>query len=322
MLKDKIVLQASSKHTQVSLLLAFFIFAFVPVQAAENPVSETSVTPTSSLLLDIANSGNNMLAVGERGHVLYTKDCGGHWNQVSVPTRNTLNSVYYYNQQQVWIVGHDSVILHSKDGGQHWQKRYQDIKAEQPLFDILFVNDNKGFAVGAYGAYLVTGDGGKTWKKTQVYGEDDFHLYAITRMPKGELVISGEGGIVYLSVNQGANWERLKTPYEGTYFGSLVLHNGSLMIYGMRGHLYVSDDLGEHWKKINISKQVALESAIETKDKQLLVTGAGGVVLTINPALDKVQYLKQGHRIHLSSVTQCGNGQVFAVGEKGIVKVK
>ncbi len=174
---------------------------------------------SQTLLLDITKAGKAVIAVGKRGHVIHSHDCGRTWEQITVPTRTTLTGIYFLNDKIGWIVGHDGVVMKSMDGGKQWLLLHEDIEAEQPLFDVLFIDEKKGFAVGAYGAYLMTEDGGQNWISKPLYGEDDFHLYSIVRMQTGELLVSGEAGSVYLSINNGASWEKLKTPYEGSYFG-------------------------------------------------------------------------------------------------------
>ena len=47
----------------------------------------------NSLLLDIAAAGNRLVAVGERGHILYSSDQGEHWVQAQVHTAVMLTLV-------------------------------------------------------------------------------------------------------------------------------------------------------------------------------------------------------------------------------------
>ena len=71
---------------------------------------------TKSMLLDITRSGDNFVAVGERGHVVTSID-GKTWTQAEhVPTRSTLTTVFS-DGQRLYAGGHDAVIITSGDAG-------------------------------------------------------------------------------------------------------------------------------------------------------------------------------------------------------------
>lgn len=48
----------------------------------------------TSMLLDIAKAGDRLVAVGERGHILYSDDKGESWVQAAVPTSVMLTRVF------------------------------------------------------------------------------------------------------------------------------------------------------------------------------------------------------------------------------------
>jgi photosystem II stability/assembly factor-like uncharacterized protein len=73
-----------------------------------------------SLLLDIVRVDNHLVAVGERGHILYSDDNADSWSQAQVPVRQLLTAVHFPSGSLGWAVGHDGLILASNDGGQHW----------------------------------------------------------------------------------------------------------------------------------------------------------------------------------------------------------
>src|SRR6478736_2121215 len=48
-----------------------------------------------ALLNGLANAGNRIVAVGQRGHVVYSDDGGKQWQQASVPVSSDLVAVHF-----------------------------------------------------------------------------------------------------------------------------------------------------------------------------------------------------------------------------------
>jgi photosystem II stability/assembly factor-like uncharacterized protein len=178
-----------------SLLFPFSASAADP-PAQEDAVEYADPAPLASrsLLLDVASQGEQIIVVGDRGHILVSDDGGEGWTQVRVPTRSMLTAVTMPDPKNAWAVGHDAVILHSGDGGKNWERQYYDPEAESPLFDIWFENSSHGLAVGAYGLVLQTRDGGKNWERLYP-DEEESHWNAIAQGADGTLYVAAEFGV-------------------------------------------------------------------------------------------------------------------------------
>lgn len=315
-------LQSFSHKMPIILLWVIGISFFIhgSAQQRQEAFSEKMPLAARSLLLSISHAGYYLVAVGERGHVLVTSDCGKHWEQVIVPTRALLTSVFFVNARDGWAVGHDSVILRSEDSGTSWQKVYQDTRLEKPLLDVWFENPKHGIAVGAYGLFLETHDGGKTWKERSI-SQDDFHLYSISAIPGKAWFIAGESGSVYRSVDKGKSWTRLSLSYQGTFFGSLAVQHGRLLVFGMRGRVFASDDLGENWKSIDTGVVNALESGLQNAGKEILITGHDGIILRSQDNGDSFSIHKIPGRKHIAQIAQCNASRII-VGEGGVREVR
>jgi len=194
--------------TALSLLGCAVLSA--PVLAAVAPASDMvyaveSAKASKSLMLDVVHAGKRLVAVGDRGHILYSDDQGTTWTQAKVPTRQLLTSVYFVDDKHGWAVGHDAQILASEDGGVTWTKQFEDLKREAPLLDVWFQDVNSGFAVGAYGALMATTDGGKHWEDVsdRLDNEDQYHLNAIAAIKDAGLFIVGEQGSMFRSADWG-----------------------------------------------------------------------------------------------------------------------
>ena len=305
----------------VAASLSLFLFK-APVAAAMDEArleyAERSRLIQHSLLLGVAASGNHIVAVGDRGHVLLSVDHADSWIQVLVPTRSMLTAVRFVEGGlRGWAVGHDAVILHTADGGKSWIRQHWDPGLEQPLFDVWFEDSNYGMAIGAYGLFLETKDGGETWRQRAI-DEDEPHFYLFTRSPAGVLYIVGEFGSIYRSEDVGRNWIKLPSPYEGSFFGALALADESVLAFGLRGNLYRSDDKGMSWEKLESGTTAGLFNGVVTKDGSIVLVGQSGVMSISRDRGKTFIASNVGNRDSLSGVWEVEGRRLLLVGEGGV----
>ena len=306
-------------NTAFFFLLTLMIIP-VTVDANDSPAAIRAPMAARSLLLGGALAGDRMLLVGERGHVLISRDQGDSWTQAEmVPTRTTLTAVYFVDEQQGLAIGHQAVILRTRDGGQNWQEVFSAPELDQPLFDIWFSDAQHGFAVGAYGYFLETVDGGETWEERRI-SEDDWHLNQIARMDDDSLFIAAEAGTLYRSVDGGQNWSSLVTPYRGSFHGLVSLGGESLVAFGLRGHLFRSDDVGETWYELDSGVTTLLTGGTLIDDGRLVLCGVAGTVLVGNQDSSEFLPMELPDRRSLAGIL-FSNGSLIAYGEGGVLKL-
>lgn len=155
--------------------------------------ARASALAVSSPLSGLARAGDRLVAVGQRGHILYSDDSGKHWQQAAVPVSADLTAVNFPSALQGWAVGNDGVVLHSSDAGATWRKqldgrqigvllvqhygalaraepsneqwpllaaegqRLVEQGADKPLLDVWFANDHLGYVVGVFNLILQIG---------------------------------------------------------------------------------------------------------------------------------------------------------------------
>lgn len=302
-----------------------------PVLAADAPAADTAYSVESakaakSLMLDVVHAGKRLVAVGDRGHILYSDDQGSTWTQAKVPTRQLLTAVFFVDDKHGWAVGHDAQILASEDGGVTWTKQFEDLKRESPLLDVWFKDVNSGFAVGAYGALLETIDGGKNWEDAsdRLDNEDQFHLNAIAAVKDAGLFIVGEQGSMFRSADWGQTWEKLEGPYEGSLFGVIgTAQPNTLLAYGLRGNLYRSTDFGSTWEQVELqaargSLEFGLSGATLLDDGSIVIVGNGGSVISSSDNGETFTVFNRPDRISVSAVTAAGNGNLILAGQGGV----
>jgi len=302
----------------VAVLLLLLSSMVAPVSSAENAVIAPLVT--KSLLLDVVRAGNDLVAVGERGHVLLSEDNGASWEQIQVPTRATLTSVFFMDALHGWIVGHDQVILASVDGGRSWKQVYVNIEAEAPLLDIIFLDPKHGYAIGAYGQFLESFDGGSSWQGRWI-SEDDFHLNQIIKVGE-QLFIAAEAGYAYRSEDDGQNWELLNPDYMGSFFGIFATPKNNLLLFGLRGHLFRSEDSGASWVEIKTGTEASLTSGVHLQNGKLVLAGMAGALMYSNDDGKSFVLQLDTGRKGFSKLVQAPDGAIIAVGDFGVTKIE
>ena len=312
----------------ISVCSFLALTAPLSVQAADaaSVLSIESPKAVTSLLLDIAHAGKRLVAVGDRGHILFSEDSGKNWVQARVPTRQLLTALYFVDEQHGWAVGHDAQILATDDGGANWELQYEDLEREAPLLDIWFRDASNGFAVGAYGALLETSDGGKSWNDVsdRLDNEDGYHLNGITAVKDAGLFVVGEAGTMFRSADWGQTWEKVQGPYEGTLFGAQgTASSNTLLVFGLRGNLYRSSDFGSTWQEIPLIAdsgrlEFGLAGASLLKNGDLVVVGHGGSVLTSKDSGRSFTVINRSDRASLASVTADAAGNLILVGQGGV----
>jgi photosystem II stability/assembly factor-like uncharacterized protein len=291
------------------------------------PVLKTAAA-SQSLLLDVAVAGGRLVAVGERGHIVYSEDQGVNWVQADVPSRAHLNAICFVDAQQGWAVGEDAVILHTEDGGKSWQHQFDDRDAEVkgPLLDLHFFNNLEGLAVGVFNKIYHTVDGGSNWDVWQdrIDNPEEWHLFNITATSEQALYIGSEQGLMFRSLDGGKNFSPVQTDHFGSFHGMLARPGDDgrdqLVLFGVGGVVFTSLDGGESWNELDSPTEVGLYSGAWLEDGSALIVGSEGMVMKLDPSLQTISPFptKDGHPI--SSVVVLESGKLVTTGI-GIQKI-
>jgi photosystem II stability/assembly factor-like uncharacterized protein len=315
------------------------------------PAEPARLAPRS-LLLDIAQAGSRLVAVGERGHVLASDNRAQTWSQAAgVPTQEMLTAVCFSDETHGVAVGHDEIALVTSDAGNSWQTTHYAPDARQPFLDVM-CNGSDVIAVGAYGTYFTSNDRGVTWAERKFEAQPapapakkggraagagsapsiaaaegrfatdeiggDYHLNRIVGASGSRLYIAAEAGHLYRSDDAGKTWTELPSPYEGSFFGILPLDGESLLAYGLRGRLFRSDDGGSSWRRITVSSDAMLNDAIRLPQNGVAVVGLSGTLLLSKDGGESFVLHQQPDRKGLSALLGLGVSELITVGEAGI----
>jgi photosystem II stability/assembly factor-like uncharacterized protein len=334
------------------------LVARVAAAAASSPSRDVLDTPAMSsplaarsALFGLARSGARIVAVGQRGHVVFSDDAGATWQQASVPVSSDLVAVSFPKRDGVpldlgWAAGHDGVVLHSADAGRSWTRqldgrtlgdvlvahytksgdakwlaearRFAAQGAENPFLDVWFDDARNGIVVGAFGLVLRTGDGGQTWEPL-LHATDNpksLHLYAVRRIG-GELFIAGEQGLLLKLDRDGGRFAALTLPYAGTLFG-LVGKDRVVVAHGLRGNVVRSADGGQSWQSVPTGVGVGLTaSALDERGRMVIVSQAGHVLVSSDNGASFTP-VKVERPIPAAAVVSAGVGALVIAGPRGV----
>lgn len=279
--------------------------------------AQLSPLASHALLNGLARAGERTVAVGQRGHIVYSDDAGKTWQQAQVPVSSDLVAVCFPTATDGWAVGHDGVVLRTRDGGQSWStqldgrrlgkamveyytraaassddrdranrlvdeaRRFEAQGAENPFLDVWFRDASNGYVVGAFGLVLRTGDGGASWEPL-LHAADNpkaLHLYAV-RGVGADVYIAGEQGLVLKLAAGDERFRALALPYKGTLFGVAGGANGqAVVVHGLRGTVLRSTDAGRNWQAVPTGVQVGLTASTRDDSGRLIIVSQAGHVL-------------------------------------------
>ncbi len=349
-------LTTSSHQKRANWVVALVFLCTIGAADAAISATTTAQMATKALLLDIQFAGERMVAVGERGHILYSDDQGDSWQLAQVPVRATLTALYFVDADTGWATGHEGVLLKTTDAGLNWKQvldgpqanqlvigaletvqddgtypdpdslelmlddaySFAEEGASRPFLDIQFLDAQRGFALGAYGLFFATYDGGETWiaRPLALDNPDLFHLNQLAVIGD-QLYIAGEAGTLFVSDDEGDTWDLLDSPYEGTFFGIAPLGADQVLAFGLRGNAYRLDASGE-WHPVDTGTDQSLFGALPLAEGGLLLLGNSGLALTLDTQGAVIAQQQTPSKHALLAALQQPQGRLLLAGSRGI----
>lgn len=316
-------LAVACRHTG-AVAPTFFCFALFGVTIPGYSFETAEVAPLAAhaLLLDVAKTGNGLIAVGDHGDVVASHDDGVTWSQIIVPARALLTAISFPDTMHGWIVGHDGVILATDDGGMTWTRQDKGKDLDTVFLDVLFRDASHGFAVGAYGKFIATDDGGKAWASRKL-SDDEVHYNCVSADPAGNLFLAGESGTLLTSTDGGEKWRQRSVPYDGSLFGALALGRGAIIVHGLRGHILRSLDGGVTWEPKNSDTRVLISCGLRLKNGRIVLAGQGGNFFISHDDGASFAAWKPGNfNTSVSAMIEANDGAIVTVGEAGAARIK
>lgn len=303
-----------------------------------------------AVLLDLALVGRRFVAVGERGVVQILDGSAETWRQAKVPVSVTLTGVTFVDSRYGWVIGHGGTVLSTEDGGENWHRRldghaaarlvvteaearskasgtedrslteaYRLVKdgADKPLLGVHFFDRARGIVIGAYGLIFGTADGGHTWSSwmSKLDNPKGLHLNAIA-VRGDSILIVGEQGIVFRSVDSGKTFTRLPTPYGGSWFATSALPDGRWLLAGLKGNIYILS--GDVFTPSRVPIPVTIASLSRMKDGEILALNQAGQALISRDQGANWQEVSWPPGPPVTSIVPLGENRLLASSLRGV----
>ncbi|WP_288370685.1 YCF48-related protein [uncultured Marinobacter sp.] len=308
--------------------------AFALTDIIETPALMSDLAP-ESLLNDVTRAGDRIVAVGERGHVIYSDDEGQTWTQAEVPVSVTLTAVDFGSDSSGWVVGHSGVVLHSGDAGATWQLQFDGLQAaelviesreeqiaameerieqapEEEKGDLEWALDDLLFALENVQADMEIGPVNPL---LDVWFEDDQHGFVV-----------GAYGMVLRTQDGGETWEdwapNLSNPQNFHLNSVARVTGGALVIVGEAGQVHVSVDNGDTWERRESPYDGSLFGVMGTgKVNEILAFGLRGNTLFSTDLGRSWTMVPNEGGATLNNGAVADDGRIILVGNSGAVLV-
>lgn len=304
----------------------------IAVSESRGDWRQVAGVPTRATLTAVAAVGDRAWAVGHDGIILGSEDGGLTWavQRIDVwtapaaddvdaefnPTQGApLLDVLALDRDRVIAIGAYSLMLISADGGQSWQQVNPNSSAAGAA--------DEGDVADEFAADEADDDDWTMSDESLVLeDEEDPHLNGIARTPDGGLLVVGERGSAYRSLDDGASWQRLRLPYDGSMFGVLALGERHVLAFGLRGNVQESRDLGDTWESPDSGVELSLQGGAVLSGGGIVLVGSNGVVL--HRAADAAEFSRKTFSNALqetpvlSAALPLSSTEVLVAGEKGL----
>ena len=337
------VLRSAGRYISASILASVVGLTATTAHAQWQDPLDTPAMSTlkahKSLLLDVTSAGERLVAVGERGHIIFSNDEGRTWRQAKTPVITTLTAVYFVNENTGWAVGHDAVVLNTQDGGMTWVKQFDGFKANEMVLNS--AKQTKELYESELSKAMVLGSDARISLAEEnlenaTYALEDAQIDFEEKSTKPLLdlwfknvkegFVIGAYGMMFKTIDGGNTWMAWATRVENPdrfHLNSITrIDDQRLMMVGEAGLMLRTQDGGETWKQMLSPYDGSFFGVMNlSNDVQLAFGLRGNLARSDNFGLSwrledtHTQQTLMGATDHLGRIAYIvGNGGVFLKG--------
>jgi len=337
-----------------SILLVTLLGSFFTVAQANSSSdllklpAASSALATKSVLMAMRSDNDDILVVGERGHIINWQN-DNSWQQQQSPVSVAITDVTILSDGSKIAVGHDGVILKVDSNSTAWRKiftgkeitqfkisqlkqEYQSLEQvvlntqdEDQLEELTYQLDDLTFAIEDNQLALQSGS--------------NKPLLSVTSTSDDTLFVSGAYGTLLSSKDKGETWQlvsnRLENPDSYHLNSVITTADDQLYMVGENGTGFHSTDLGQTWSVMTLpysgslfgilaspvkTKTSSTGNINSTKNKtQLVAFGLQGNIMVSLDGGGQWQHKKLPSNTSLLGGNFSKQGKVFLVGHGGVI---
>lgn len=304
--------------------------ATVQAQAAALPANSPWLN--SNLYTQVVKAGERLVAVGDRGSILWSDDSGKNWQQASqkpnpafesltqAPTQVLLTDVCFADPSHGWAVGHDATVLATTDGGTSWMVQYSDPLGGEPVGMDEAAGDDAS-------AYVSESDSESEDEEALPVDTSGAPLLGVWCDPQDarHLVTVGGFGYYLETHDGGAKWHKemakLQNPDGWNLYAMVNVPNGSgaAFLVGEKGLLFFTADAGGKWERLRGPYAGTFFNVTATGPGNVLVYGLQGSLWLTHDYGKTWIKVNSGTRSGINSGAIRQDGRILLVGNDGVI---
>ncbi|MBP9665449.1 MAG: hypothetical protein KBD94_12590 [Pyrinomonadaceae bacterium] len=269
---------------------------------------------------------------GDDGYLASTNDGGTTWTRVPLNTTESINEIYFRNDDNGYLVAGRKFFI-TRDGGRTWQDiriyRTGEFGGSRPEFlSIRFSDKKRGYVIGSVlrengdddvvvdSLLMRTEDGGDTWRRIIVPTKTELFHLDFNGSSNGWIV--GDNGVILASADSGSTWSKQDSGTRMPLYNVEFRDDREGYAVGKTGTILRTSNGGSTWERVATNFRDVLMRVDFADDKNGWIVGHGGSILR---STDKGRtWIRQesGTRSHLYGLYM-DKKFGWAVGAKGTV---
>lgn len=226
---------------------------------------------------------------GDEGYLARTEDSGATWIEQRLPTRNSINDVYFVTKEKGFVLAGETIFT-TEDSGLVWKQSHTfstaDFRGASPeLYSLRFDGKKRGWVVGSVSRddrvvdsiLAITRDGGSTWQVLQAPSRQELIHIDFVDDKNGWIV--GAGGAILRTTDAGETWTRQESGTDVTLYHIDFRNKKQGVAVGERGTILATENGGGTWSKVNSPVRATLLSVQFVSENDAWIIGRGGTIL-------------------------------------------
>ncbi len=283
----------------------------------------------SDLVTVFFTSADKGWIAGDDGYLAFTVDGGRNWTKKEIGSDDTINEVYFRNDENGYIVAGRRMFI-TRDGGDSWQEtqinRPNEFRGATPEYlSIRFADKKRGIVVGSLlnkqnrvidSLVMRTENGGDSWQRVVVPSKKE--LFHLDFVGSSKCWIVGDDGLILGSDNGGASFAVQRSGTLRDLYNVDFRDENEGYVVGSEGTILRTETGGARWEIVKTATPVTFMRVDFADDKNGVIVGYDGTILRSNDKgrnWSKVESRTKERLYGLFFVKKYG----WAVGAKGTV---